>query len=180
MIHRYTTYYFIDKLDREEIFKLNKDINIILRNYKIKFNAKDIKKIIKLCHSKKQKIFIANDFKSAFKYNFDGVYLPSFNKINNLKNLSMKKNFKIIGSAHNLREIIVKINQSCSEIFVSPIFKTYKDNYLNITKFNILNLLNPKTIIALGGLNKKNIKKLKMTKSKGFASISWIKKTGLQ
>lgn len=92
----------------------------------------------------------------------------------------MKKGFKIIGSAHNLREIIVKINQCCSEILISPIFKTYKDNYLNIIKFNILNLLNPKTIIALGGLNEKNFKKIQMTKSKGFASISWIKKTGLQ
>ena len=50
----------------------------------------------------------------------------------------MKKNFKIIGSAHNLREIIVKVNQSCSEIFVSPIFKTYKDNLeiLGYIKYN--------------------------------------------
>ena len=180
MLHKFRTYYFIDKLDREEIVKLNSDINIILRNYKIKFNARDIKKIIKLCHSRKQKIFIANDFKTAFKYNFDGLYIPSFNKINNLKNLSMKKKFKIIGSAHNLKEVIIKKNQGCNEIFVSPIFKTYKNIYLGIIKFNILNLINSKTVIALGGLNEKNFKKIQMTKSKGFASISWIKKTGLQ
>ena len=92
----------------------------------------------------------------------------------------MKKKFKIIGSAHNLKEVIIKKNQGCNEIFVSPIFKTYKNICLGIIKFNILNLINSKTVIALGGLNEKNFKKIQMTKSKGFASISWIKKTGLQ
>jgi len=35
-------------------------------------------------------------------------------------------------------------------------------------------------IIALGGINKKNYKKLKSTQSDGFASISWAKKNGLR
>ena len=92
----------------------------------------------------------------------------------------MKKNFKIIGSAHNLRELSLKKIKVVMKFLFHQFFKTYKNIYLGIIKFNFLNLINSKTIIALGGLNEKNIKKLKMTKSKGFASISWIKKTGLQ
>ena len=34
--------------------------------------------------------------------------------------------------------------------------------------------------IALGGINKSNYKKLRLTKVVGFAGISWIKKNGLR
>ena len=36
-----------------------------------------------------------------------------------------------------------------------------------------------KKIICLGGINSKNLKKINLTKSVGVASISWIKKNGL-
>ena len=42
------------------------------------------------------------------KYDLDGLYIPSFNKLKNFKNINFKKNFKIIGSAHNIREIKIK------------------------------------------------------------------------
>jgi len=32
----------------------------------------------------------------------------------------------------------------------------------------------------LGGINKKNYKKLRLTKIEGFAGITWIKKNGLR
>jgi thiamine-phosphate pyrophosphorylase len=35
-------------------------------------------------------------------------------------------------------------------------------------------------LIALGGINQKNLKKLKFLGFKGFASISWAKKNGLK
>jgi thiamine-phosphate pyrophosphorylase len=35
------------------------------------------------------------------------------------------------------------------------------------------------TFIDLGGINEKNYKMIKLTKTAGFASISWIKKNGL-
>ena len=47
------------------------------------------------------KFFLANNVKLAFKLRLDGAYLPSFN--NDLKHLNYpkRKNFFIIGSAHN-------------------------------------------------------------------------------
>ena len=83
----------------------------------------------------------------------------------------------LVGSAHNFKEIRVKENQGVNLIFISPIFKTKKqDNFLDIVKFNNLSNFSKKPIIALGGLNVGNIKKLKMTNSLGIAGISNIKK----
>ena len=47
---------------------------------------------------------------------------------------------------------------------------------VNYSKLTIDNNLK---YIALGGINQKNYKKIKLTKSFGFAGISWIKKNGL-
>ena len=71
---------------------------------------------------------------------------------------SFKKNFKIIGSAHNLKEIRIKEKQNVEKIFLSSLFKKNK-NYLGINKFKLLSKLNKKKIVALGGISKKNIKK---------------------
>ena len=107
------------------------------------------------------------------------MYLPSFNTCKKYRNL--KKNFKIIGSAHNYREIKIKEEQGCTEIFIAPLFANPKNkNYLDIIKFNNLSLSTNKRIIALGGINEKNIRKLICTEAIGFAGISWIKKTGLK
>ena len=96
-------------------------------------------------------------------------------------NLNSKKKFKIIGSAHNISEIKMKEKQNCDEIFLSPIFKTEKQKkYLDIIKFNLQTLATNKKIIALGGVNFNNLKRVNLTKSKGIASITWIKKNGLK
>ena len=111
------------------------------------------------------------------KYNVDGLYIPSFNKKLNFKNHNVKKKFKIIGSAHNYVEILIKEKQGCDKIFLSPIFFNPKNNsFLEVIKFNYLSLTTKIKIIALGGINKKNLKRLKSTKAVGFAGISYFKK----
>ena len=113
----------------------------------------------------------------ALSLNLDGVYIPSFVKLCNYKNIITKKKFKIIGSAHNLLELKNKEKQGCTSIFIAPIFKTKKSNYfLDIVRFNLICKNSKKEIVALGGINYSNYKKIKLTKSGAFASISWIKK----
>jgi len=181
-MHKYSKiYYFIDDFDIDEINKLNKNISLIYRNYKNKYNLELIKKIRNFCSLNKRKFYISNNLKIAKYLKLDGVYIPSFNNLQNFRNLNVNRNFTIIGSAHNKVELINKINQGCAEIFIAPIFKTNKsDFYLDILKFNLLKLYFDRKFIALGGINKKNYSKLKLIKLFGFASISWIKKTGLK
>ena len=171
-------YYYINKFNRDEIYKLNKSINIIYRNYSSKFNTKEILELVDLCKKQRRKVYISNNLKSALKYNFDGVYIPSFNKTFNFKNIP-KKNFEIIGSAHNIKEVINKERQGCTKIFLCPIFKTKKNkHYLGVTKFNLIKLNSKRDFISLGGIDNKNIKKINLCSVKGIAGITWIKKNG--
>ena len=171
-------YYYINKFNRDEIYKLKKSINIIYRNYSKRFNTKEILELVTLCKNQRRKVYISNNLKLALKFNFDGVYIPSFNTISNYKNIP-KKNFEIIGSAHNVKEIIRKEHQGCTKIFLCPIFKTNKDrNFLGTTKFNLIKLFANKDVISLGGINEKNIKKINLCSVVGVAGISWIKKNG--
>ena len=82
-----------------------------------------------------------------------------------------------MGSAHNVVEIKQKEKQGVELLFLSPLFKTkdYKKE-LGIIKFNFLSNLSKKKIIALGGINEKNIKKLKLTNTYGFSGISYFLK----
>ena len=86
----------------------------------------------------------------------------------------MKKGFLILGSAHNIKEIRVKELQKVDAIFLSSIFKK-NNNYLGLFKFLNLNYLTKKNTIALGGISKKNKKKLNMISLWGFAGISYFK-----
>jgi thiamine monophosphate synthase len=80
-----------------------------------------------------------------------------------------------MGSAHSIDEIIVKEKQGAKLIFLAPIFLTQKNNkFLNTVKFNLLSLKTNRNIIALGGIDLKNINQLKMTNSFGFAGISYF------
>ena len=166
-------FYFINSFKKNNIDKLDNNTGIIFRNYKKKIDITEIIKIKKYCSSRKIKFFLSNNFKIALKLRLDGVYLPSFNK--ELKHLSynVKSTFLIIGSAHNVKEIRIKEKQNVLLIFLSSIFKKNK-NYLGIYKFKILSNLTKKKVIALGGISKKNKKKIDFLNCEGFAGISYF------
>ena len=169
-------YYFINKFDTNNIDKLDKKTIIIYRNYSSKkINENLIIKIQKHCKKKKIKFFLSNNIKLAIKLNLDGAYIPAFNTNTNHLAYSLKENFNIIGSAHNLKEIKIKEKQNVRLIFLSSIFKTNK-NYLGINKFKNLTTLTKKNIVALGGISSKNVKKLSLLNISGFAGISYFKK----
>ena len=112
-------YYFIDKFDTNNINKQDKQTAIIFRNYSSNLpNEQLIIKIRNYCRKKSLKLYLSNNIKLAIKLNLDGVYIPAFNKSFKHLAYSLKKNFKIIGSAHNLREIRNILSSSLS-IFVT-------------------------------------------------------------
>ena len=130
-------------------------------------------KLKNFLRKKGNKFFIANNFKLALKLRLDGVYIPSFNNKFSHLAYSTFSNFSIIGSAHNLKEIKVKELQKVQSIFISSLFKKNK-NYLGLYKFKILRKYTQKKVVALGGISKKNIKKLRLLKVSGFAGISYF------
>ena len=168
-------YYFINKFDKNNINKLNKNIALIYRNYNKKLDKNLIIKIKKYCKLKKRKFFLANDIKLALNLKLDGAYLPSFN--NDLKHLnySKRKNFFIIGSAHNYKELKKKELQKVDIIFIASLFNK-KKTYLGFNKFKILTKLTKKKVIALGGINKNNLKKINLLNIYGYSGINLFNK----
>ena len=167
-------YYFINKFDTNNIDKQDKLTTIIYRKYSAnKADENLILKIKKYCKKKSIKFYLSNNIKLAIKLNLDGAYIPSFNK--SLKHLafSLKKSFEIVGSAHNLKEIRTKEIQNVSKIFLSSLFKKNK-NYLGINKFKFLAEHTSKQVIALGGISKKNKRKLSLLNQSDFAGISFF------
>ena len=171
-------YYFIDEFNKNEIEKLSSKISLIYRNYDKKINPKELEELVANCRNNRRKVYISNSLKDAIRYNFDGLYIPSFNKNLGFGNI-VKNNLKVIGSAHDLIELKIKEKQGCSSIFLSPIFENKKrKKYLGVIKANLLKKLTNRKIVLLGGINYKTLKNSKLLSPYGIAAISWIKKNG--
>ena len=167
-------YYFINKFETNNIDIQDKHTVIIYRNYSSKIvNEEIILKIRNYCKKKRIKFYVSNNIKLAIKLNLDGAYIPSFNKSTKHLAYSYKKDFNIVGSAHNLKEIRIKENQNVKKIFLSSLFKKNK-NYLGINRFKVLAKLTKKNIVSLGGISKNNQKKLSLLNQSDFAGISFF------
>ena len=167
-------YYFINNFDTNIIDKQDKQTTVIYRNYVSKvIDEKLILKLKNYCKLKKVKFYLSNNIKLAIKLDLDGAYIPSFNKSTKHLAYSLKKKFDIIGSAHNFKEIKTKEIQKVNSIFISSLFKRNK-NYLGINKFKLISNLTKKKVVALGGISKKNVNKLRLLNNSEFAGISFF------
>ncbi len=169
-------YTFIDDFDEKKILNLKKNNSVIFRNYQKKLDLRTVINFNKLCKKNKLKLYLANNIKLALQANLDGVYIPSFNKSLNLNNFrNNRKNFTILGSAHNIPELKFKEKQGVDFIFLSPLFltKNYQNN-LGIIKFNLISKETKKPIIALGGVRKSNLNKIKLIKAVGLSGITFF------
>ena len=167
----------IKDIDLRKIKKHNKFI-IIYRNQGKKVNIVDLLNFRKKCKLKSIKFFVANNINLSVLLKSDGIYLSAYNK--SYKSLNLKSNkYSIIGSAHNSKEIYTKKKQGCSQILMSRLFLVdYKNtqNYMGLNKFNNHTINNSKILVPLGGIKLRNINKLKIVNSDGFAILSEIKK----
>ncbi len=162
--------------DLDQIKVKNKFIIImtILDNY----SDKKIRLFRNKCRTKKIKFFVKNDLKSVIKYKADGIYISAYNKSLRFCRLNHLK-IDIIGSAHNLKELIIKIRQNCTKIVFSRIFKTdykFKNTYLGLVRFNLFSRLINKKLIPLGGIRENNLRLVRLSNSEGFCLLSEIKK----
>ena len=167
----------IKDIDLRNIKLINRYIIIYRNSNKIE----DIDRLVKFrryCKSKKIDFYVSNNEKLASNLKADGLYISAHNT--NLRLAKLKKsNYKIIGSAHNIKELKIKILQGCSSIIFSRLFKVdhpFKSGFLGVIRFNLFKLSRKEDLIPLGGINLSNLTKLKMVQSNSFALLSEIKK----
>tara|TARA_Y200000002_G_scaffold380140_1_gene390941 strand:- start:1515 stop:2090 length:576 start_codon:yes stop_codon:yes gene_type:complete len=167
----------IKDIDLRNIKLINR-YTIIYRNIgKIK-NIDNLLKFRRHCKIKKIDFYVSNNERLITTLKADGLYISAHNT-----NLSLAKlrrsNFKIIGSAHNIKELNIKILQGCSSIVFSRLFEVsspLKKGFMGVIKFNLFKLSRKENLVPLGGINLSNLNKLKMIKSDSFALLSEIKK----
>ena len=165
----------IKDIDLKNIKKRGK-FSIIYRNKNNLENIANLLNFRRVCRTKSIEFYVANDTRLAVLLNSDGIYISAFNK--NFKALSLRANFKLIGSAHNLREISLKTKQGCKTILFSKLFLVNYDKkapFLGIIKFNN-HLKIHKNLIPLGGITTSNLNNLNNVSSKGLALLSEVKK----
>ncbi len=166
----------IKDIDLKNI-KIRNKFSIIYRNTKKAENLNNLLKFRRYCKLKAIKFYIANNYPLAASLSADGIYLSSFNK--SLASLFYRKiNFEVIGSAHNFKEIDLKIKQGCSFVLLSKLFMVNYDKkapYLGILKFNNFSKISRK-LIPLGGINISNLNSLRNVSCEGFALLSEVKK----
>ena len=182
----YKHYVFLEEINnliKDNLVKFS-NINIIIDINEN--NSKDFENqlsIIKFAKKNRIPFLIKNDFQKSIKYKANGVFISSDHK-KITKPILLKKNFYIVGGAHNQLEYAQKLNQKCHLLMLSPIFfnaKYSKNKILNILKFNSKTIHWKVNLCALGGVNSKTLKKVKLTKCvavafKKFISNSKIKK----
>ena len=173
-INNLKKYYFINKFNYSHLINLNKNISFIWRNKDKETPINTLIKLRNFCKKNQRNFYISNNVKLAERIKANGVYISSSNKNLNLRTNKFKKKFKILGSAHNLKEIKIKELQKTEQIFLSPLFKKKTNQQLNIFRYLKLRATTKMRDISLGGINNKNLKKLNMIKPFGFAGISYF------
>jgi thiamine-phosphate pyrophosphorylase len=158
--------------------KISNKFNIIYRNGSKIENFDKLLRFRRFCKSKRIGFYATNNIKLSLALKTDGLYISAYNK--NLRFSRLKSlNYKIIGSAHNLKELNIKILQGCSNIFFSRLFPTsyvFKKSFLGVIKYNLLNVASNANLVPLGGIRTTNLNKLKMVNCNSIALLSEIKK----
>ncbi len=158
--------------------KITGKYNLVYRNENIPDKIEELLAFRKVCKSKKIDFYVSNHVKLAKLLKADGIYLSSHNKDLSLINIK-KTNMKMIGSAHNIKEINIKKLQGCSDIIFSRLFKTSypnKKGFLGVVRFNLLKISIKENLVPLGGIRIFNLNKTKLVMCNSIAISSEIKK----
>ena len=181
IINRFSIFFITEKLNELNLDYVKKTGAIlILRNIE-KYKDEELKKFNNNCTRRNISLFVPNNIRTLFFLNSSNFYISAHNKkpFRHLKKI--KPNIKFLGSAHNIHEIKEKIEQGCDYIVLSRIFETSHKNkkgHLGTLKFNLLTRKFSKKFLALGGINEKRFKLLRMLNISGCVMLKDKKKAG--
>ena len=169
-------WYFTDEDKTKDIINILHRIpsysGIVIRNYCSKDRKTIIKDVLKIAKRKNFIVLIASH--PRVHGNINGLHLPKWE-------YKCRRNTKdqiISVSAHSLKDKRKIINTKADIIFLSSVFHTNshpKRKHLGIIRFGLLARSLARPVIALGGINNKNIKKLKNFPISGVAAIEALK-----
>ena len=171
-----------DDLFYNDLIKLFKSKKIYffqlrLKNEKIEKKILIGKKVKKICKKFKVKFLVNDDPNLAKKLNADGCHLGQNDMSISRARRILKK--KIIGiTCHNSIKLAkIAINNNANYIALGSFYSTKTKRIRYKAKTNILNSIKKITnipIVAIGGINSKNYKKLLLNKANFLAISGYI------
>ena len=167
----------IKDIDLKSI-KIFEKFIIIYRNQSKLINIEKLSIFRNNCKAKRIDFYIANDFKLMSILKADGLYISAYNTDLRMCRYKYSK-YKIIGSAHNYKELKIKDIQGCSSFIYSRLFETkykHKPGFLGLIRFNLLSRLRNEILTPLGGININNLNKMNIVNSTSLALMSEVKK----
>ena len=176
-MNQYHNYIFLNEINDQLSVRIKKIKNVSIIYYIDdfqSFNENNCKRIRNFCKKINAPFYVVNSINNVVKYKATGIYIKADNKRIILKKYNK---LKIIGSAHNNLEYFFKKNQNCNMIMLSPLFYNNKysnNNILGTAKFRLISKDWKIDLCALGGINKTNINKVKLIKTKNIAFRSMI------
>ena len=160
---------FTDSVKTLNPVKLVKNLptksGVVIRHYNSKNKETIIRSILNIKKRKTLTVLIAGKHKR--KPDVDGNHLPQWinnNKINKITSISV----------HAGIDVRKSLNVKADLVFISPVFPTSSHaskQHLGTIKLGLLARLFKKDIIALGGINNKNIARLRSLPIAGCAGI---------
>ena len=151
--------------------KLPTKSGVVIRNYNSKNKEAIIKNILNIKKQKNLTVLISGKYKRNL--NVDGNHLPrwanNYNKVNKITSISV----------HTGRDVRKSISFKADLVFISPVFPStsHKSNHhLGVIRLGLLARLFKKKVIALGGINNKNIARLRSLPISGCAGIDMFTK----
>ena len=169
-------WYFTDKDKTKDIINTLSGLptysGIVLRNYCSKERKTIIKNVLRI--AKRKNFMVLMGSHPRVHGNINGLHLPKWE-------YKCRRNTKkqiVSVSAHSLKDKRKIINTKADIIFLSSVFHTNshpKRKHLGIIRFGLLARSLARPVIALGGINNKNIKKLKHFPISGVAAIEALK-----
>ena len=181
IINKFSIFFITEKLHELNLDYVKKTGAILILRNIDKYKDEELKKFNNNCTRRNITLFVPNNIRTLFFLNSSKFYISAHNKkpFKHLKKI--KPNIKFLGSAHNIREVKEKIDQGCDYIVLSRIFETSNKNkkgHLGTLKFNLLTRKFSKKFLALGGINEKRFKLLKMLNIFGCVMLKDKKKSG--
>ena len=147
------------------IKKLPKNSGVIIRDYSNnKINSKEINK-----WKSRRLLTILKAGKCSRPLYIDGIHYPQWMQSSLVKNNEVKSI-----SVHSGKDIRKSINIRANLVFISSVFETTShknEKSLGIIRLGLLVKLFKIPVIALGGINKNNITRLKNLPISGCAAI---------
>ena len=161
---------FTDSIKTSKPVKLTKSLptksGVVIRDYNSKNKETIIRNILNIKKRKNLTVLISGKYRRNL--NVDGNHLPKWLNCNN-------KIHKMVSiSVHTGRDIRKSINVKADLVFISSVFpsSSHKSKqHLGIIKLGLLARLFKKDVIALGGINNKNIARLRSLPISGCAGI---------